>query len=121
LLISWLPGTHAAAYLVATPVLSRWTALPLSFFLAPTGTDGQGARIARLTSAGSLALGSVFALVLVLAFLRVRGLVPVLAAILVTFVSGSYYQRRLGGITGDCFGATSQLTELAVLFCGVWV
>jgi adenosylcobinamide-GDP ribazoletransferase len=35
-------------------------------------------------------------------------------------LSGLYYYRRIGGITGDCFGATNQLAEIAVYFCGVW-
>jgi adenosylcobinamide-GDP ribazoletransferase len=28
--------------------------------------------------------------------------------------------RKFGGVTGDCFGATTQLTEIAVYLCGVW-
>jgi len=35
-------------------------------------------------------------------------------------LSGFYYFRRIGGVTGDCFGATNQLAEIAVYFCGVW-
>jgi adenosylcobinamide-GDP ribazoletransferase len=46
--------------------------------------------------------------------------IPVLAAIVITAFSGLYYFRRIGGVTGDCFGATNQLTEIAVYFCGVW-
>ncbi len=43
-----------------------------------------------------------------------------LATLLITWLSGLYYFRRIGGVTGDCFGATNQLTEIAVYFCGVW-
>jgi adenosylcobinamide-GDP ribazoletransferase len=46
--------------------------------------------------------------------------IPILAALVITLLSGLYYYRRIGGITGDCFGATNQLTEIAVYFCGVW-
>jgi cobalamin synthase len=38
----------------------------------------------------------------------------------ITTLSGLYYFRRIGGATGDGFGATNQLTEIAVYFCGVW-
>jgi adenosylcobinamide-GDP ribazoletransferase len=38
----------------------------------------------------------------------------------VTLVTALYYKHRIGGITGDCFGATNQLTEIAVFLCGVW-
>lgn len=130
LLIASLPRIQAGAYLIAAPVLSRWTTLPLSFCLPPareqtpnSGTDqidGQGARIARLTTRGSLIVGSMFALAIVFALLRLRAVVPLLASAGITLMTGLYYKHRIGGITGDSFGATNQLTEIAVYLCGVW-
>jgi adenosylcobinamide-GDP ribazoletransferase len=126
LLIAALPRTRVAAYLLAAPVLSRWTTLPLSYFLPPARerseeqVDGQGARIARLTTSSSLVVGSAFTLAIVLALLRIRALGPVLASMAVTLVTALYYKHRIGGITGDCFGATNQLAEIAVYLCGVW-
>ncbi|HEY1648232.1 MAG TPA: adenosylcobinamide-GDP ribazoletransferase [Terracidiphilus sp.] len=126
LLIASLPHTQVAAYLLVAPVLSRWTTLPLSFFLPPARersedrVDGQGARIARLTSPGSLIVGSLFTFVIVFALLRVRALVPALASVGVALTTALYYKHRIGGITGDCFGATNQLAEIAVYLCGVW-
>jgi len=131
LLIASLPRTQVGAYLIAAPVLSRWTTLPLSFYLAPARDedrdhvhgqfDGQGARIARLTTLGNLLIGSLLTFVVVFALLRIRAFVPVLVCAGVTLVTALYYQRRIGGITGDCFGATNQLAEIAVYFCGLWV
>jgi adenosylcobinamide-GDP ribazoletransferase len=131
LLIASLPRTQVGAYLIAAPVLSRWTTLPLSFYLAPARdqgpgndhgqVDGQGARIARLTTSGSLLIGSLLTFMVVFALLRIRALVPVLVCVGVTLLTALYYQRRIGGITGDCFGATNQLAEIAVYFCGLWV
>jgi adenosylcobinamide-GDP ribazoletransferase len=126
LLIASLPGMQAASYLMVAPVLSRWTTLPLSFFLAPARergdnhVDGQGARIARLTTPASLIVGSLFAFAIAFALLRVRALVPVSVSMGVTLVTALYYKHRIGGVTGDCFGATNQLTEIAVYLCGVW-
>jgi adenosylcobinamide-GDP ribazoletransferase len=126
LLITSLPRVQVAGYLITAPVLSRWTTLPLSFFLPParerseTQVDGQGARIAHLTSAGSLIVGSLFTLVIAFAFLHLHALVPILASIAVTLATALYYRHRIGGVTGDCFGATNQLTEIAVYLCGVW-
>jgi adenosylcobinamide-GDP ribazoletransferase len=100
--------------------------LPLSFFLAPARersenhVDGQGARIARLTTSGSLIVGTLFTFAIAFALLRVRALVPVSVAMGVTLVTALYYKHRIGGVTGDCFGATNQLTEIAVYLCGVW-
>jgi adenosylcobinamide-GDP ribazoletransferase len=126
LLIASLPRTEVAHYLLVAPVLSRWTTLPLSFFLPPARErsedqiDGQGARIARLTTATSLIVGSLVAFAIVIASLRVWAFVPILVSAGVTSMTALYYNHRIGGVTGDCFGATNQLAEIAVYLCGVW-
>jgi adenosylcobinamide-GDP ribazoletransferase len=121
LLLASLPLEHFAAYVISSQVLCRWSALPLSYFLAPAREqDGQGARIARLTSLASLIFGSIFGFAVVAIALRWSAAAPVLVAIITVLLSGLFYARELGGVTGDCFGATSQLTEIAVYFCGVW-
>jgi adenosylcobinamide-GDP ribazoletransferase len=102
-------------------VLCRWSMLPLSYYLPPAReSEGQGARIARLTSVASLIAGSVFTIATVAVTLRKAAIAPVLAAIVVPLLSSWFYMRKFGGVTGDCFGATNQLTEIAVYLCGVW-
>ena len=129
LLIASLPSAYAAQYLVAAHVLCRWTALPLGRWLDPARSGrgdhpgekgaGQGARLARLTGFGALLGGSLAAIGIVAAVLRRRCAAPALSAVGVTLLTGMYYRRRIGGITGDCFGATSQIAEIAVYLCGV--
>jgi adenosylcobinamide-GDP ribazoletransferase len=121
LLLASLPLEHFAAYVISSHVLCRWSALPLSYFLpSAREQDGQGARIAKLTSLASLIFGSVFSFAVVALALRWSAVVPALVAILTVALSGWVYARKIGGMTGDCFGATNQLTEIAVYFCGVW-
>jgi adenosylcobinamide-GDP ribazoletransferase len=126
LLIASLSPIRAGACLIAAHVLCRWTTLPLSFYLPPARDrsdeeiDGQGARIAGLTTSGALVFGSLFAFGAVAVILRRRALVPVFISIVTTLLTALYYKRRIGGVTGDCFGATNQLTEIVVYLCGVW-
>jgi adenosylcobinamide-GDP ribazoletransferase len=40
---------------------------------------------------------------------------PVVAALVVVLVFGMWMQRRLGGLTGDAYGAAIELAELAAL------
>ncbi len=121
ILLAGLPVEHFTAYLISAHVLCRWSTLPLSYYLpAARESEGQGARIARLTSVSSLILGSVFTIVTVVVALRKAAIAPVLSAIAIPLLSGFYYMRKFGGVTGDCFGATNQLTEIAVYLCGVW-
>jgi adenosylcobinamide-GDP ribazoletransferase len=120
-LIAELPLEHVTAYLVSAHVLCRWSILPLSYYLPPArDKEGQGARIASLTSLASLIVGSVFTIATVVVVLRKAAIAPVVAAMLVSLSGSVFFMRKLGGITGDCFGATNQLTEIAVYLCGVW-
>jgi adenosylcobinamide-GDP ribazoletransferase len=110
-----------APYVISAHVLCRWTALPLSYFVQPARPqNGQGARLAQKTSPISLIAGTSISLVMVAFLLRTACWIPILSASAVTLVSGLYYSKQLGGVTGDCFGATNQLTEIAIYFCGVW-
>jgi adenosylcobinamide-GDP ribazoletransferase len=122
LLLASLPMERFAAYVIAAHVLCRWSSLPLSYFLPPAREqDSQGARIAKLTSLPSLMFGSVLSFAVVVFALRWSAVAPLLVATLAAALSGWFYVRKIGGVTGDCFGATNQLTEIAVYFCGVWV
>jgi adenosylcobinamide-GDP ribazoletransferase len=127
LLLYSLPLTLVPQYLIATRVLGQWTTLLLSYYLSPAraqiedGTDGQGARIARLTSRASLIGGTIFSFAIVIGLLRARAVSAIGAAIIVTLASGLYFQKRIGGVTGDCFGAANQVTEIVVYLCGAWI
>jgi adenosylcobinamide-GDP ribazoletransferase len=123
LLMANLPLNRFAAYIISGQVLCRWTALPLGYSLPASrdsSAESQGARLARQISGGSLVLGTLFTVAIVLYELRSTTWIPIIATLVVTFLSGLYYWRRIRGITGDCFGATSQLAEIAVYLCGVW-
>jgi adenosylcobinamide-GDP ribazoletransferase len=120
-LLSSIPPSRFAPYVISAHVLSRWTTLPLSYFLPAARVDeGQGARIARNTSLASLLKGTAISVSLAALFLRTACWIPILSASVIAVVCGVYYSKRLGGVTGDCFGATNQLTEIAIYFCGVW-
>jgi adenosylcobinamide-GDP ribazoletransferase len=120
-LLAALPLEHFTAYLVSAHVLCRWSMLPLSYYLSPArDSEGQGARIAGLTSTASLIAGSLFTIATVIVALRKAAIAPLLLAMAVPLLSGFFYVRKFGGVTGDCFGATNQLTEIAVYLCGVW-
>jgi adenosylcobinamide-GDP ribazoletransferase len=121
LLLACLPAGSFVQYVISAEVLCRWVILPLGAALPGAGEAGsQGGRIARRVSGISLAVGTLISLGVVGFLLRLPAVWPIAAASAVTLLSGLYYKNRIGGITGDCFGATSQITLLAVYVCGVW-
>jgi adenosylcobinamide-GDP ribazoletransferase len=99
----WLIVAHAAA---------RWTVLPLCMWLPYARPEGQGKLVARQITSTAFIIGTA-TLLLTLLLLPWRAALIVLAVTTtITFFAGLYFKRRLGGITGDCLGATNQITEL---------
>lgn len=126
-LIAALPASKACGFLIAAIVLSRWSILPLSFYLPSARSRdmeapniGQGARLAKLTSRASFIAGSLTSFVIVVTAVRWHAGAAIAASAFVAVFAGIYFRRRIGGVTGDCFGATIQLVEIAVLLTGVW-
>ncbi len=119
LLIAALPVERVLPFLIASATLARWSTLPLAL-LPAAAASGQGARIAGRAPASVLLLGTASMLLILGLTLRWQALGVCGTAILLVFATGAFYLRRLGGVSGDCFGATNQLVEIAVLTCGVW-
>jgi adenosylcobinamide-GDP ribazoletransferase len=119
-LLAATPTARFPFYLLAAHVLCRWTTLPLGAFVDSARVDGLGARLAHKIPVSSAAIGTLLAFLITGWALRLDALVPIAAVIVVTALSALYYRSQIGGITGDCFGATNQLAEIAVYVCGVW-
>ncbi len=118
--LSNIPPQRFDSYLVAGQVTSRWTALPLAFFLPPAREQsGQGARVAGKITTFTLVTGTLLTVAIVGVALGLKALWVMLAVIVVTGASGAYYRRKIGGVTGDCLGATNQIAEVATYFAGV--
>lgn len=121
LLLAFIPGNRLARYVISAHVLCRWTILPLGIMLpAARKQEGQGACLAKQISSRSLTAGTLIAFSVAFFLLRLDGVGPTIMVLLLTLFSGLYYRWRIGGITGDCFGATIQLAEIAVYVCGAW-
>lgn len=115
-----LPAQSFSGVLVAGQVLSRWTALPLAQWLPPARDNrGQGARVAQRMTAVSVGIGTVLTVGIVVATTGSAALWTIGVAAVVIGLSGAYYRRRIDGVTGDCLGATNQLTEIAVYLVGI--
>lgn len=106
--------------LIAAHVLARWSSLPLIWrypYVRPT-VDGErpsaGRPLAGAVTLPQLVAATVFSLIVVSLALGARSLPVTAVALVVTWFAGRYFDRRLGGITGDALGAANQLVELSV-------
>jgi adenosylcobinamide-GDP ribazoletransferase len=107
-------GRVIAASVVAHAV-ARWSCLPLvRRYPDPRQPGGSATLFARGITPRRLLVATALVLTIAALLLGRRGLVGVALAALASEASGRYYRARVGGITGDCLGATIQLVELLV-------
>jgi adenosylcobinamide-GDP ribazoletransferase len=112
--LSALPRADVVRALVAAHTLARWSSVPLLWRLPyARETSGAAAPFVGGVTVLRFVVATALALVVVVLILGVHALVPVAVALGLTVASGWYYRRRIGGITGDCLGATNQCIELA--------
>lgn len=118
LLSSLSPG-QTWRWLIVGHTAARWTTLPLSAWLPYAGSAGQGKLVAKQVGSIEIVGGTVtlFAVLLLLSWQV--AVVAFIVTALVTFFSGLYFRARLQGLTGDCLGATNQLTEVALYLTAI--
>jgi len=100
------------AALMTAQILGRWAFLPLGYF-TPYANDGLGSEFAKRIRTGTLIVTTLFSGALVILISRVSGAVAFCVAGIVVAVASTYFRRWIGGITGDCFGATFHFVEIA--------
>jgi adenosylcobinamide-GDP ribazoletransferase len=102
--------------LVLFPIISRWGIVLLAG-LAPYARPGGGLGQAMTEGATPQLLAGATISALVLCFLAAGFSGPICLALgaLVVWGLSRYFRRRLGGITGDVYGAVTEILETLVL------
>jgi adenosylcobinamide-GDP ribazoletransferase len=111
------------------PVISKWMTVPAMYHGVSARKDGLGKIFIEHTGAGSVlaATGIVLLLFLPVSFLHIgtsaAGGVGLWALSLTVFyVFGlsaiSFLTKRFGGLTGDHFGALTEISEILFLLAG---
>lgn len=114
-LLGVLPGSVKGASLLIAPALGRWT-VPLVALLFPAvREEGLGKIFSKSVGVFELVLASVTAVLIAVIFLKFASLFVLLGAVLFAVVLGFLITKRIGGMTGDTFGALIELTEVLVL------
>nr|WP_026879940.1 adenosylcobinamide-GDP ribazoletransferase [Hymenobacter norwichensis] len=124
-----MPALHSVVpLLVVAHALSRGTALTFIYTheYARANEDSKAKPVAKKISLTELLIGLSFGVLPLLAYafwLRNPWLLLVLLPLALTKTYlGNYFQKWIGGYTGDCLGATQQVAEVVVylFFCVVW-
>jgi adenosylcobinamide-GDP ribazoletransferase len=116
LFLSLATQTRGTGVLLLFPVISRWSMVLLAYlspYARAEGGLGQAMTLgvsSRVLTGASLSAGA-----LALLILGAPGLALFIAAAALVWLGRLYFQRRLGGITGDILGATNEVVEIMVL------
>ena len=115
-----LDGGHVVAGFVAAGALSRAVAPPLAALLPyPRVEGGPGSVLTGRTSPLAAVVAAALGAAVTLAVWWDGGYWLVVAAAAIALAAGLFYRRWLGGATGDCLGAATELTETGVLLVAV--
>jgi len=113
-----IDAARLPAALIAGHALSRFCATTLLRALDYVRDDGKAKPLATRIGRGDLLIAALTALLPLLFLPLLQALVGVLCAALATWWLARLFKRRIGGYTGDCLGATQQLSEVA-FYCGL--
>ncbi len=106
--------------LAAALALSRTALVLLGYFAAPVGA-GLGRTFAAGLSRGSMLAALVQAVVISLLLTGWEyGIAMTISTLVIVFLARAWFTARIGGVNGDCLGATCQLVEACNLLVLVW-
>jgi adenosylcobinamide-GDP ribazoletransferase len=104
-----------ASILFLLPVISRWTALPLSISAGYPKAEGVGKIFVEKTKLMPSIISTLFCLVIVYLFSGIDGLAVMFITGCVVLLFKIYVIGKLGAVTGDIIGACIEISELVVL------
>ncbi|WP_435344754.1 adenosylcobinamide-GDP ribazoletransferase [Haloarchaeobius sp. HRN-SO-5] len=119
LALAGLPLGPAVAVVVASEVGAK-AGLAVLAGVADPPHDGLGRSLADGADAGTALLAAVLAFpAAVIGWPTPAGAASLVASLLVAAVAVVWARRRLGGVTGDVFGATNELARVVAVHAGV--
>jgi len=120
LLVKWaalisLEGWLRTGSLLLVPALARWSVLPSMMLFPVARAEGMAFDVRSGSPWPQAVLGSAVALALSLGIFWPTGPALLALALVVALAVGAYATSRLGGVTGDVFGCTVEVSEAALL------
>lgn len=99
--------------LIAGHAVSRFASTTLIYAFEYAREEGKAKPLATRMGKGELAIAALFGLAPCLLLPAGQVAAALVLVALITWLAARTFVRRIGGYTGDCLGATQQLTEIA--------
>ncbi len=101
--------------LIMMTAFARWSQVLACYISGYAREEGKARHFIEYAGGKELLAGSFFTAALFLSLMRLGGAIVLIAPLLSTFLFICYAKRKIGGMTGDTIGATSEIAEIAVL------
>ena len=113
--LAWAESGPGPGFIVY-PVISRWGMVLLAYLSPYARTEGGLGQAMTAGVTGKTLLGATLS-ALALAYLtaRISGLLLLAVAAAAVWLLSIYFQKKLGGVTGDVLGAANEVLEILVL------
>lgn len=116
LAIQSLPVDSKYLILTVMPVFGRWSVLPMGLLFEYARTEGgTGKAFAGSIKLKEFIIGTILSSVIIVSLLGVKGFLMIAVIFIATLIIGRHSENRIGGITGDVFGATIEINELITI------
>ena len=113
--LSALPLGWRGAALVMALSAGRWAMVGATWVFPYARPEGLGAAFKAGVTWPSMVWATLFALAVAWASLGAPGLALLALAGAAAWLTGAYAAGKLGGLTGDCYGAVNEVVETALL------
>jgi len=113
--LSSVPDEYRTGIIILAPVLGRWAMVNAIFVYPYARPDGLGKAFKQHLIGLEYALDTVACVLAALILFKLAGLVIMAAAWLTADLSSILMSRKLGGMTGDTYGAVNEFVTMSVL------
>jgi adenosylcobinamide-GDP ribazoletransferase len=119
--VSLLSVSMILPALLLMPTLSRWVMSSVIFTFPYARKTGMGLPFKQGATWQKLAISTTIALIMAVALLKWWGLLLMAILWLIVYSIGIFFRKRLGGLTGDTYGAINEISEVLVLLMVVLI
>ena len=114
-LLEGIPEVIKYKALLLMPLSSRWAMVVSGSLSKAAKTEGLGKFFCKPVRLREWLGATLFTLVVAFLILKVQLIIFILSLLLFTLILTRYITRKIGGMSGDTFGAINELTEVFTL------
>ncbi len=115
-LILSIPESILLKSLILMAAFSRWAMVWGCYISAYPRQEGKGKYFIEYAGKNEFFMGTFFIIALFLLLMGLKGVVLFSFSLVPVFLFINWTKRKIGGMTGDTIGATSEIAEVGVLF-----